>query len=156
MRRKDRLIQESHHDPYFTKKKHTGTSICTNCGVGFKNGIFGWLDNIPENAVKITCPACRKITDKFEGGTVTLEGNFLTRHKEEILNIISNTKESEMRSRPLEKIMEIIDRGNRIEIKTTYEHLARRIGVAIHKAYKGSLNIEYLADEKYTRVCWMR
>jgi len=73
-----------------------------------------------------------------------------------ILNIIRNVKEVEMKTRPLEKIIGIIDNGSMIEIKTTYEHLARRLGAAIHKAYKGSLQIQYLENEKYTRVYWSR
>jgi NMD protein affecting ribosome stability and mRNA decay len=122
----------------------------------YDKGIFEWCEKTPANATKMVCPACRKISDNYEGGIVNLEGEFLENHKDEILNIIRNVKEVEMKARPLEKIIGIVDNGSMVEIKTTYEHLARRLGEAIHKAYKGSLQIQYLVNEKYTRVYWSR
>jgi len=156
MLRKDRLIQEYFHDPYYPKKKHQSLSLCEGCGVVFKSGIFEWSDKPPKTAKKIVCPACRRITDKYEGGVVYLGGEFLYQHKNEIMNIIKNTESAEMKQRPLERIIEVISQRNKIKITTTYEHLARRIGEAVHKAYKGSLNIQYPEGEKYVRVRWRR
>jgi len=56
----------------------------------------------------------------------------------------------------LEKIIEIVDDGGRVVIRTTYEHLARRIGDAVQRAYKGSLNFQYPKGDKYIRVWWSR
>lgn len=102
------------------------------------------------------CPACRRIEDQAEGGTVTLEGDFLSQHKSDIMNIITNTQKAEQALRPLERIISLNDRGTSIEILTTYEHIARRIGEAIHKAYKGELSVQYPEGEKYARVSWKR
>jgi NMD protein affecting ribosome stability and mRNA decay len=156
MERKNKLIQEYIHDPYFPKKKYSDPSVCERCGLVFNNGIFEWLDRLPKKAEKIICPACRKIADKYEGGVVNLEGKFLAQHRDEIVNIIKNTESVEMKQRPLERIIEVITEVDRIEIKTTYEHLARRIGEAIHKAYKGYLTLQYPESEKYVRVRWSR
>ncbi|RMD46297.1 MAG: ATPase [Aquificota bacterium] len=154
--RKDRLIQEYIHDPYFTKEKYHDPSVCERCGVVFHEGIFKWMETPPENAGKMICPACRRIEDKYEGGVTVLEGDFMKQHKDEILNIIKNTEEREMAYRPLERIIEIKDEGDRIVITTTYEHLARAIGEAVHRAYKGNLNIQYPEGAKYVRVHWIR
>ena len=155
-KRKDRLIKEYIHDPYFTKEKYKEPSVCEKCGVVFTEGIFQWMDKVPPNAHKIVCPACRRIEDKYEGGVVYLKGEFLQKHKDEILNLIKNVEEEEVAYRPLERIIEIKDNGEEIEITTTYEHLARRLGEAVHRAYKGKLKLEYPGGQKYVRVFWER
>ncbi len=156
VKRKDKLIKEYIHDPYFTKEKYKEPSVCEKCGVVFIDGIFQWMEKTPQNANKIVCPACKRIEDKYEGGIVYLKGEFLKEHKEEILNLIKNVSEEEMAYRPLERIIEIKDSGEEVVITTTYEHLARRIGEAVHKAYKGSLKLEYPGEQKYIRVFWER
>ncbi|NPA13408.1 MAG: ATPase [Aquificae bacterium] len=154
--RKDRLIKEYIHDPYFTKAKYPDPSVCQKCGVVFQDGIFKWVDRIPENAKQMVCPACRRIEDRYEGGIVVLEGEFLQKHKDEIKNLIKNVSDEETAYRPLERIISLEDEGDRIVITTTYEHLARRIGEAVQKAYKGKLNMQYPEGTKYIRVHWER
>jgi len=154
--RKDKLIKEYIHDPYFTKAKFHDPSVCEKCGVVFHDGIFQWMDKIPAGASKIVCPACRRIEDKYEGGVVHLKGEFLQNHKDEIMNLIKNTADEEMAYRPLERIISIEEKDGEIIIKTTYEHIARRIGEAVHRAYKGDLKIQYPEGQKYARVFWER
>ncbi len=156
MNRRNKLIQDYNHDPYFLKAKCNDPAVCEQCGVVYHDGIFEWLDKPPIKADKISCPACKRIENKYEGGMLFLEGDFLSKHKSEILNIIINTEKIESKYRPLERIIEIVDKTNKIEIKTTYEHIARRIGEAIHNACKGELNIKYPEGEKYARVYWCR
>jgi hypothetical protein len=156
MERKDRLIQEYIHDPYFSKTKLQDPSVCEKCGVVFHSGVFDWPDSVPPGAAKMVCPACRRIGDKFEGGTITLEGQFLFDRKQEIMNIIKNTEKAEKNRRPLERIMSINEYDDRIEVTTTYEHLARRIGEAVNSAYKGNLELQYGEGKKYIRVRWRR
>jgi len=114
------------------------------------------MEKTPPNANKMVCPACRRIEYKYEGGIVYLSGEFLKEHREEILNLIKNVAEEEMAYRPLERIIEIKEDNDNIVITTTYEHLARRLGEAVHKAYKGSLKLEYPGGQKYIRVFWER
>jgi len=156
MGRHDRLLREHRHDPYFVKERYRGPSVCVRCRVLFRNGTFEWADKIPLNAEKIVCPACKRIEDKFEGGIVLLEGSFLANHKTEIRRIIQNTESAEQKMRPLERVLSATDLGARMEIRTTYEHMARRIGSAVHKACKGELAVQYAEGEKYARVFWKR
>lgn len=157
MARLDRLIQEYVHDPYFVRERYLDPSVCGSCGVLFRGGIFEWPDTKKvENAAKITCPACRRIKDNYEGGRVLFEGSFILEHKDEILNILHNTEEIEKKHRPLERIISILEEQGRINVATTYEHIARRIGEAVHKAYKGELKIHYPEGQKYVRILWRR
>jgi hypothetical protein len=104
----------------------------------------------------MVCPACRRISDNYEGGHVVLEGTFVTNHRDEVVNAVKKAEQLEKRQRPLERIMNIVVGGDRIEVKTTYEHMARRIGQAVHKAYRGELKLQYLEAEKFVRVHWKR
>lgn len=156
MDRRNKLIQEYNHDPYFLKEKITDPAVCKQCGVVYKNGTFEWIEKAPTHAAKISCPACKRIEAQYEGGVLHLAGKFLIKHKDEILNIIKNTENNESKSRPLERIITIEVKAEKIEIKTTYEHMARRLGEAVHKACKGNLLIQYPEGEKYVRVFWSR
>jgi len=156
MVRNDRLIQEHVHDPYFVRGKYHDPSVCAKCNLVFHDGIFDWPDGAPPNARKMVCPACKRIDDNYEGGHVVLEGTFLADHKEDLVNTVKKAEEHEKRQRPLERIMDIVVGDDRIEVRTTYEPVARRIGQAVHKAYKGDLKMHYLEDEKFVRVHWRR
>ncbi len=154
MARRDKLIQEHQHDPYFSKGQNQDPSHCTECGVLFARGQFRWED-VPSQASGMQCPACRRIRDSYEGGVVRIEGDFASIHRDEILNLINNTERLEKQRRPLERLMAVSDESD-IEVTTTYEHLARRIGEAIHRAYKGELRVDYPKGEKYVRIHWKR
>ncbi len=156
MPRLDRMIQEYIHDPYFLRAKYRDPSVCAKCNVVFHDGKFEWLEVTPQNADAMVCPACRRIDDDYEGGHVLLEGSFLETHKDDILNTIRNAEESEKRTRPLERIMGVVVGNRKIEVKTTYEHMARRIGASVRRAYKGDLKLQYLDSEKFVRVYWKR
>lgn len=157
MERRDRLVQEYHHDPYFLREKYHEPSVCGQCGVVFRDGIFEWMKNPPRDAEVITCPACQRIRDNYEGGVVRLEGDFLQSHWDDIRNLIENTADREAGKRPLERILEWRSEDDGVvTIRTTYEHIARRIAEAVHKAYKGELEIQYPGEEKYVRARWKR
>ena len=157
MERRDRLVQEYRHDPYFVRGQYHEPSLCKECGVVFQDGIFEWMKNPPKDASPITCPACRRINEDAEGGIVRLEGGFLKTHWEDIRNLIENTADRETHERPLERILEWRNEDDgTVVIRTTYEHLARRIGEAVHKAYKGDLELQYPGEVKYVRARWVR
>ena len=59
-------------------------------------------------------------------------------------------------ARPLHRIMAIKDKGEEIEITTTDIHLPRRIGQALHNAYKGDFDFHYDEEGYFVRVNWTR
>jgi hypothetical protein len=157
MERRDRMIQSYRNDPYFVREKYSEPAVCRECGVVFRDGIFEWVKNPPPEAEEITCPACLRIKESYEGGQVVLEGTFLREHRGEIHNLIENTADRESRRRPLERIMDMeSDDNGALTVRTTYEHLARRIAEAVHSAYKGELHLQYPGEEKYVRAHWRR
>ncbi len=155
MVRRDKLIQDHKHDPYFSKIQRQDPSSCKYCGVIFSKGHFAWSERKPENATLMECPACQRIRDGYEGGLLTISGAFTLAHRTEILNLIGNTEELEKRQRPLERIIDI-NKGKTMVVTTTYEHLARRLGQGLSRAYKGELQMNYPKGEKFIRISWTR
>lgn len=145
-------------NPYFEYRKYPEPTECKICGLVYLNG--RWTVKTLEKGItnKEVCPACRIIKDRNPLGVCVLEGNFLRdeKNKIEIKNIIKNIEKNVREKRPLQRIMEIKEEDGKIEITTTYDHLARRIGESIYKAYKGELVLKYQEGERFARVFWKR
>jgi hypothetical protein len=154
-RRKDRLIKEKRHDAYQENEKWPEPTFCTECRAVFANGRWSW--NKPTNdANKVVCPACRRVADHYPAGYIELKGDFFCRHREEISNLIHHIEEQEKAAHPLERIMTMREEGPQTVVMTTGVHLARRIGEALSRSYKGDYSFQYAEGEKNLRVSWER
>ena len=154
--RMDRLIHERVHDPYKTKSKLPEPTVCPNCYAVFKEGRWQWADSWPIDAHKQTCQACHRANDGYPAGIVTVSGSFAVSHRTEILNLARHQEQQENREHPLHRIMEIEERPDSIVIKTTDIHLPHAIGEALHRAYKGSLDLRYTEESYFVDVKWSR
>ncbi len=156
---------DTSEDPYLAdlEEKDRDMAICTECRAVYHNKRWYLDESLYERAAglketyRTLCPACRKIRDRFPGGIVTLSGDFLKEHREEIMNLIRNEEKEAMGKNPLERIIEIreIEEG-KMEITTTNEKLAQRIGRSLEKAYEGSVEYKWSEDVKLLRVWWER
>lgn len=153
--RKDRIIQEHVHDTYKLRGKLSEPTACSQCGAVFQGGRWIWAQ-APSGATMTVCPACNRINDKYPAGIVTLSGEFLDAHRDEIINLARNEEEKEKALHPLHRIMRVDREKGNIVISTTDDHLPRRIGEAVRSAYEGDLDFHYAEDEKFIRVSWTR
>jgi len=156
--RRDKLIQEKRTDTYQQTTKLPDPTVCTRCGCVFSNGRWSWQD-VPadtHNINKTLCPACKRIEDNVPAGYMDLSGEFFVSHKNEILRLIKNEADAESQEHPMERLMEIAEKPEGVLITTTGIHVARRLGEAVEKAYKGRLDYTYGDDEKSIRVTWCR
>lgn len=153
--RKDRIVQEYEHDAYKSRGKPVEPTVCTGCGAVFQEGRWTWASR-PSGAHEETCPACHRINDRYPAGVLTLTGRFLDAHGEEAQNLARNEEAREKAEHALHRIMGIDVAKGRIVISTTDQHLARRIGEALHHAYGGDLDFHYVEGEKFLRVNWNR
>lgn len=153
--RREELRDELVHDSYKSKRKLPEPARCPTCGAVYHAGRWSW-GTAPADANEATCPACHRIRDRFPAGYVTLKGEFLAPHREEILHLVRNREAREKAEHPLERIMAIEDTGEGVLVTTTGTHVARDIGEALHSAYKGDLEYHYNSEENLLRVSWRR
>ena len=150
-------------DPYLPRKAGALTGVCPRCHAIRDGHRWHFDDRMADTMLKRRegvdlhrCPACRKIADGFPFGLVTLEGAFLAFHRDEILRIVRNEERRMMGVNPMARIMSLTENGGRLEVATTDEKLAQRIGREIHKACRGEVEYTWSADVKLLRVHWMR
>lgn len=153
--RHDRLLQEERHDAYKLRGKLAEPTACPACGAVFQDGHWQWLPR-PEGAAEEQCPACHRIADDFPAGFVHMTGEFLAAHREELTQLIHHEAAAEAEAHPLERLISATAEDDGLLVTTTGIHLARRLGEALHRAYKGNLEYHYNEDEMLLRVSWQR
>jgi len=155
MLRREQLMQELVHDTYKTRKKLPEPARCEDCGAVWHRGRWHW--GAPPAGAHVTrCPACKRIRDRFPAGFVTLKGPFLDAHRDEIVARVRHGEASEKRDHPLQRIMSIEPAAGGLLATTTDAHLARGIGEALRKAYRGRLQFHYNKADNLLRVSWTR
>ena len=156
MLQREQLLQELVHDSYKSSRKLPDSTLCPDCGAVYRRGRWQWAAAPEQDAHMERCPACHRVHDHFPAGYVTLSGAFFGQHRDEILHRVRHCEEAEKRDHPLERIMAIEANAEGTLVTTTAPHLARRIGDALHAAYKGELEYHYTKEENLLRVAWTR
>ena len=162
MKRRNELFGEKLHDPYMDKAIYRDLTVCPNCGLVFHNKRWTRDDALSNKLVSEgkadlkKCPACRKAEDRYPLGIVVLSGDYLAEHKDEIMRRIHNEAALEEKRNPLARIINEDVDENRIEIHTTTESLARRLGRVVWKAFHGDLKYIFSDGQKLLRVDWHR
>jgi NMD protein affecting ribosome stability and mRNA decay len=154
-KRNDRLLKEKRHDAYKEVGKLPEPTLCVECGALFSRGRWSW-GKTRQKVHEGSCPACQRIADNYPAGYVEMKGRFFQEHQDEILNLARNIESQEKNERPLERIMAIEEHPEQAILSTTGIHLARRIGDALSRSYKGELTIRYLKEDQDVRICWQR
>ena len=155
-RRRDRLIREAVHDPYKASAKLKEPTVCRDCGVVFSDGRWQWSPELPTGAANALCPACQRIRDRVPAGFLTLSGDFLQVHRNEIMRLLHNTVDAQQREHPLKRIMRTSATAKSVEVTFTDIHLPRSAGEAIERAYDGELAIQFTKESGIARAYWSR
>lgn len=153
--KRDALFRESRHDSYKSRRKPLSPRVCPACKALFQDGRWHWAE-APASTTEQTCPACQRIHDDFPAGYVTLKGDFLATHRDEVLHLARNHEAREKSEHPLQRIMKVVDTADGVQITTTDVHLARGIGDSIQHAYHGKLDYHYNPEQTLIRVQWER
>jgi NMD protein affecting ribosome stability and mRNA decay len=130
-------------------------TACRECGAVFHKGRWQWVKK-PKCAHETLCPACHRIHDHYPGGYLTLRGPFQQEHRDEIVHLIENVEAREKAGHPLRRIILVNQQDDNVLITTTAMELARSIGDAVHRAYKGELCYQYTDEANILRVVWER
>lgn len=153
----DRNIKEKGHDPYGEGRKHTEGAYCPECRAVYHGGRWRWPDEVTKaSGTPLLCSACRRIRDDFPAGEVYLSGMYLIKHRDEIENLVHKlVKEAKDRS-PIKRMIDMKISNEEVCVRLTDDHLARHIGDALYRAYKGDLQRKYSDEEKFVRLYWHR
>jgi NMD protein affecting ribosome stability and mRNA decay len=159
-------------DPYQPAGSLEDGTICADCGAVHRGGRWTLDEELRRKLEKqrareqalqahptnhsTLCPGCRKAHDHSPGGVVTLRGDYLSQHRDDILNLIRNEEKKAVGINPTERIIQIDDRGDHLVIETTNEKLAQRLGRAIHRACHGEIQYKWSEDNKLARIEWER
>jgi len=148
-------------DPYLTDAALPGIQICQECHAVYRQRSWT-LDQKSYEAARqeehqlTTCPACLKIDQKYAEGVVTLSGDYLWAHEEQIRNLIRNEEQKALKNNPLERIIRQERDGDNLVLETTDIKLAEHLGRAIHKAHQGELHLSWDGSPATCRVSWQR
>lgn len=152
--RLDRFIRERIPDPK-PDRKPLGSTVCPVCQAVFKDGHWQWLEFWPLDSPREICPACERIRDNYPAGLVTLSGDFIKSHRAEVVNLVRHHEQGERARHPLHRIISIEERPDTVVVATTDVHLPKRIGQALHRAYKGTLDLHYDLAGGFVRARWI-
>jgi hypothetical protein len=123
----------------------------------YQGGRWIWPDEgTSALGVPLLCSSCRRIRDDFPAGELYLSGIYLTKHKDEIENLIHKIVKDAMERSPIKRMIDMKKSTQGLYVRFTDEHLARHIGAALHRAYKGDLQLKYSDEEKFVRLYWHR
>lgn len=149
-------------DPYAGDAALKEPAICRDCHALYRNkrwAIDPVAYDLAENDRQtrwVSCPACRKIADGYAEGVVTLSGDYLFEHEEEIRNILKNEETRAITKNPLQRIMRIEQKEGELLIETTEQKLAEHLGRVLHRAHQGELQVNWSPDHAVCRVHWER
>jgi NMD protein affecting ribosome stability and mRNA decay len=153
--RRDKLIKERRHDAYKEQGKLPEPTVCTECNALYSDGRWSWKE-AEQNANQVICPACRRIADHYPAGYIEISGPFFRERRQEILSLVQHIEKQEKSEHPMERIAAIEDERDHVLITTTGTHVARRIGEALSRSYRGEYACRYSEGEEIVRISWKR
>jgi hypothetical protein len=154
------LITERIHDAYRSHRKPRAPTVCPECGLAFADGRWQqprWpMPAAAQGAHEQLCPACRRAREHLPAGYLHLGGDFLAAHRDEVINAVRRCEARARAERPLQRIVAIAAVPESLLVTTTDQHLARRIGQSLQRAWRGRLAFHYEAGQPMLRVHWER
>jgi hypothetical protein len=85
---------------------------------------------------------------------VTLTWSDLREHEPEIRGLIANVETRAVAVNPLDRVIKIVRRKKDLEVQTTNDRLAQRLGRALVRAYKGKAVYKWAHRDMMVRVTW--
>ena len=152
-RRRDQLRHPQSNDPIRPSQKLVDPTVCPDCQATYHEGRWTWRPG-PVDAPRHLCSACERIRDDYAAGFVRVRGRFALAHRDEILAIIRNTEARQKQEHPIHRLMDVVEDGADLFLRTTEPHLAQAIGHALEGAFKGKLVLDF--EEDIVRILWER
>jgi len=148
-------------DPYLPEEGQE-SAVCTQCHAMYQGKRWFFDEKLYDRLTstnqvqEVVCPTYRKIKNHYPEGILTLSGEFLGQHRDEIVRLLEKEAERVSKRNVLDRIIQMGPDGDRLVMETTTEKLAQHLGRTIYKAYKGDLNFRWSEMNKFVRVYWSR
>lgn len=151
--------QEMQSDTTKEKKAQKGHLICSQCRAEYHEKHWYSEDSSlkapPEQKSKETmCPGCYRVEKRIWHGEITAEGLDELGSVDEVKSLIKRVEHECWLDNPTSRISATIYTVGKLEIKTTTEWLAKRIGKELQAAFKGQLEIKESGDKEMVWVHW--
>jgi NMD protein affecting ribosome stability and mRNA decay len=147
-------------DPYAMLRATKGPAVCRRCLAIYVNKRWHFDEAearklaASRRTQKLVCPACQKIRDDYPEGVVTVEWSELKDHEAEIRGLIGNVEARALSVNPLARVMKIVKRRNDMEVQTTTDRLAQRLGRELVRAFRGTVTYRWAHRDMLLRVTW--
>ena len=141
------------------KRAQAGELVCKSCGAQYHEKHWYTIDQslkFGDNAkMKETlCPGCYRVQNKIFNGRVVLQGSVLRDKPDELMKVIERVTHECWLDNPTSQMFDVDKSDGQLELKTTTEWLATRIGKSLKRAYKGELHINSSPDKRNVDVVW--
>lgn len=149
-------------DPYLPESGLKEPAVCETCKAVYRQKRWQVDADDAEALQKdpatqwVTCPACQKVEEHYPEGILTLSGDYLWTHEEEIANMLANEEQRARGRNPLERIIRTVREGDTLIIETTEQKLAEHLGRALNRAHSGELKLDWSESPRACRVYWER
>lgn len=105
----------------------------------------------------VLCPACRMGAEGLFSGEVRVSGAFVAEHHAEVETLLKREAERAAEDNPTSRILTLNSPApDKLCVTTTTEHLAKRLGQALAKAYQGEVHYGFSHGNKFAHVTWSR
>jgi hypothetical protein len=147
-----------HHGPRAPK----GAYVCEHCRAVYVNR--RWTKTMPRRragarpvVLELTvCPACRMAIGRQYAGELRVLGTYAASHRLDVERLLRQEARRAADDNPIARIVAWERSPGRLVLRTTTEHLAKRLGHALHKACSGSVHYEFSHENKFAHVTWTR
>jgi hypothetical protein len=149
-------------DPYVASGGLKEPAVCQSCQAVYRNKRWQ-LDPLLVNRLAtstdthwVNCPACLKVAEHYPEGILTLRGDYLWNHEQEIRNILENAMLRVGRGKPVDRVIRMGRVEDALVVETTNTKLAEQLGRSLQKAHHGDLQIDWQEAAGVCRVQWQR
>lgn len=149
-------------DPYIPRKGWSEPTICSVCHAIYRKKRWAFDEALRLKLEKdketkyIKCPACRKIEERFAMGIVSISGDFVAEHRDDIVNLVKSEERRAMQKNPMERLISVEKKDSGVHVETTTDSLALRIGRVLNRAYKGDVKFNFHYGDKQVEIKWHR
>ena len=135
-----------------------GPAICSRCHAYLETDHWSYdearyrvLQTHPDVHATV-CPGCLRVARRLYEGEVRISLTGDAAQKADIMRLILHEEARVRASNPSARIAVLEEREDEVFLLTTTQFLARRIGRTIQKLIHGTLKVDNLPYERFTRV----